>query len=97
MFTINYDIKKGRNQFYIGIDEEHVLAQIKFYYESEHTIVIDHTYVSEELRRGSIANDLLQKVVQLARTKHLKIIPICSYAVKKLTRNNDYQDILYHD
>jgi len=94
---IDYDIKKGTNQFYIGVDEEHILAQIRYYYNSETAIVIDHTFVSEELRGGPLAGNLLEEVVQFARKNNLKIIPDCSYAVKKLTRNNDYKDILYQD
>lgn len=97
MFIIDYDIKKGSNQFYIGIDEQHALAQIRYYFQSDKVIVIDHTFVSEELRGGPLANDLLQEVVKLARTNNLKVIPTCSYAVKKLTRNKDYQDILYQE
>ncbi|MBN2604605.1 MAG: N-acetyltransferase [Bacilli bacterium] len=88
-------IKKGTNRFYIGSDENNSIAEITYYYDSESVIVIDHTYVSEELRGQSIAGKLLHEVVQLARTSNLKVIPVCSYAVLKLTRNDEYKDILY--
>lgn len=88
-------IKEGTNKFYIGTDEDNFIAQITYYYDSEQVIAIDHTYVSEELRGQSIAGKLLQKVVLLARSNHLKIIPICSYAVAKLNSSNEYADVLY--
>lgn len=88
-------IKKGTNKFYIGENENNIIAEITFYYESDKVIAIDHTFVSEELRGQSIAGKLLSSVVDMARNEDLKIIPICSYAVTKLTRNDEYSDILY--
>ena len=58
-------------------------------------INIDHTFVSPELRGQSVAGNLLNHVVKMARNENLKIIPVCSYAVKKMTRNDEYSDILY--
>jgi predicted GNAT family acetyltransferase len=92
---MDLEIKKGTNKFYIGSDENNSIAEITYFYKLDNVIVIDHTYVSEELRGQSIAGKLLQKVVQLARNSNLKVIPVCSYAVVKSTRNDEYKDILY--
>jgi len=88
-------IKKGNNRFYIGESEEQDVARITYYYEQEKVIVINHTFVSPELRGKSIAGKLLSEVVDFAKENDLLIIPKCSYAVAKMTRNDEYKDILY--
>lgn len=88
-------IKFKENMFYIENEKKDIVAKITFYYKEESVIVIDHTLVDKELRGQSIAGKLLEKVVTFARENNLLIIPVCSYAVVKLTRNDEYQDILF--
>lgn len=57
-------------------------------------IVIDHTYVSEDLRGQGIAGELLEKVVLFAREEEKKILPLCPYAKHKLEENAAYLDVL---
>lgn len=88
------EIKKGDNRFYIGESESNDLARITYFYKEDNIIVIDHTFVSPELRGQSVAGKLLNSVVTFAKENNLKIIPVCSYAVKKMMRPG-YEDILY--
>jgi len=90
-------IKEGNNRFFIGKNGEDDIARITYYYKDMFTIVIDHTFVSPELRGKNIAGRLLNKVVGFAQENKLKIIPVCSYAVKKMTRNDEYLDVLYQE
>ncbi len=90
-----FEIKKGNNKFYIGDSNDNFIAQITYVYKKKDVIAIDHTFVSPELRGKSIASKLLSEVVKMAREDNLKVIPICSYAVAKLTRNDEYKDILH--
>jgi len=92
---LNLIIKQGSNRFFIGESEDNDLARITFYYEQENVIVINHTFVAVELRGKAIAAKLLAKVVEFAKDNNLLIIPECSYAVVKMTRNDEYKDILY--
>ena len=89
------DIKKGTNKFYIGEDENSPIARITWKNGGKNIIVIDHTIVDPSLRGQGIAGQLLAKVVEMARNENLKIVPICSYAVVKLTRTNEYEDVLH--
>ena len=91
---MDLEIKKGNNRFYIGNSEENDIARITYYYKEDKVIVIDHTFVSVELRGKAIAGRLLNEVVNFANENGLKIIPLCSYAVKKMTRNDEYADVL---
>jgi len=91
---MDLEIKKGKDRFFIGESEEKDIARITFYYKEESVIVINHTFVSPELRGQAIAGKLLNKVVEFAKENGLLIIPVCSYAVKKMTRNTEYNDVL---
>ena len=91
------EIKKGHNRFYIGESETNDIARITWTVGGEKLILITHTFVAPELRGQSIAGKLLDKVVAYAREENLKVKPVCSYAVVKLTRTDEYADILYKD
>ncbi|MCF7925730.1 MAG: N-acetyltransferase [Candidatus Izimaplasma sp.] len=88
------DIQEGNNRFYIGESEQEAIAEITYQYKTPDVIVINHTFVSPELRGQGIAGKLLQKVVEKARKENLKTIPLCSYAVRKMVNNPEYEDIL---
>lgn len=87
-------IKQGNNGFYVGDNENDYKGIITFVAEGDNTIIIDHTIVKEELRGMGIARKLVDRVVEYAREEDLKIIPQCSYAVKVLTTNDEYKDVL---
>ncbi len=89
------DIKEGDNRFYIGESEKNPLAEIVFCYKKSGIMVIERTFVSEELRGHSVAAKLLEKVVSKARGEGSKIIPECSYAEKVMNREDGYKDVLY--
>lgn len=88
------EIKRGKDRFYIGESELDNIARITWVNGGGNIIVVNHTFVDPELRGQSIANKLLDKVVEMARAENLKIVPSCSYAVAKLTRTDEYKDIL---
>jgi predicted GNAT family acetyltransferase len=88
------EIKRGTNKFYIGENEQNDIARITWLNEGDDVIIVNHTFVDPELRGQSIAGKLLDKVVKMAREENLKVVPTCSYAVAKLTRTDEYKDIL---
>jgi uncharacterized protein len=57
-------------------------------------LIIDHTFVSDELRGQGVAGKLVEKVVQFARTEGKKILPTCSYAKEKIKKTKEYRDVL---
>ncbi|MFC4024768.1 GNAT family N-acetyltransferase [Oceanobacillus longus] len=90
MATIN----QGANKFYIGENVQNPLAEITFVESGEERLVIDHTYVSNDLRGQGIAGQLLENVVVYAREKGKKIIPLCPYAKEKIEKKKEYHDVL---
>lgn len=88
------DIKKGEKSFYVGDNEEEPLANMELVYNGDE-IIINHTFVSEQLRGQNVGRQLLEKVVSFAREKNKKIIPICPYAKAELNKNDHYLDVLH--
>ncbi|WP_067725290.1 GNAT family N-acetyltransferase [Oceanobacillus damuensis] len=87
-------INKGANKFYVGDNIKNPLAEITFVESGEKRIVIDHTYVSNDLRGQGIAGRLVENVVHYAREAGKKILPLCPYAKEKIEKNEEYHDVL---
>lgn len=88
------NIKKGEKGFYVGDNEEEALAKMELVYNGDE-LIIEHTFVSEQLRGQNVARQLLYKVVCFAREKDKKIIPICTFAKDEINKNDDYKDVLH--
>jgi len=56
---------------------------------------IDHTYVNPDNRGQSIAQGLLEAVVEAAKKAGVKLQPVCSYAVKAFQEKAEYQALQY--
>ncbi|ABX40552.1 GNAT family N-acetyltransferase [Lachnoclostridium phytofermentans] len=88
------EIKKGTKSFYIGDSEENPLAIMTYIFSGENLIIVDHTYVSDELKGQGIGKLLLKELVDWVRKENKKIIPQCSYVKAQLEKNKEYHDIL---
>ena len=55
---------------------------------------IVHTGVRPAFEGQGIAKRLLNKVVEQARLKNIKIVPICSYAKKVMEGKEEYKSVL---
>ena len=72
-------VNSENNQFELKIGEH--VASAKFRIE-ENNLFIDYVFAPPELRGTGAASDLMKEIANYAKEKNLKIIPICSYAVK---------------
>jgi hypothetical protein len=57
--------------------------------ESGDSWAITHTIVSSEYRGMGLAKQVLECVLKNAEERGKEIIPICSYAVKYMEKNNE--------
>src|SRR5690625_4445685 len=87
-------IKKGDHKFYVGDNEQEPLAEITFKTKDDHTIIADHTYVSDELRGQGMAGKLLEVLTDYAREENKKIVPVCSYVQSKMEKTTEYHDLI---
>lgn len=88
------EIVKGTNKFYIGEDENNPIAEITYKEKDKHTINVDHTYVSDELRGQGIAGKLVEVITDFARKENVKIIPTCPYVASKMEKTAEYHDLI---
>ncbi|MDX8365805.1 GNAT family N-acetyltransferase [Cytobacillus sp. IB215665] len=89
------NILRGVNRFYIE-NADQLIAEITFVNSGTERLIIDHTFVSNELRGEGIGEALVDKVVNLAREENKKIIPLCPFAKSQFDKKPDYRDVLAH-
>ena len=86
------NIKETNNYFYIGETFENKQAYIE-YAINDDVLVIESTKVNASLRGQGIAATLVDYAVHYARQHNYSIKPVCSYALKQLKNNPEYQDV----
>jgi len=57
-------------------------------------IIIDHTEVDPAFKGRGIGKQLLYKIVEMAREKNIKIIPLCPFAGAMFKKIEDIKDVL---
>ena len=77
--------------FFIFGENGDELAKLTYRKEGE-KLYFESTVVSSELRGQGIAGKLLDAGVEYARENGYKIVPICSYIVKKF-ESGEYDDL----
>ena len=77
--------------FFISDEKGEVIAELT-YRKEENKLYFDHTYVSRLMRGQGIAEKLLDAGVEYAEKNGYKIVPVCSYIVKKF-ENGKYDFI----
>lgn len=81
----------------VALDGEDEVGLITYSILKDDVWAFDHTYVDPQYRGGSIAGDLLEKLVSIARDQDKKILPQCSYVVRKFANNPSYQELEYKE
>ena len=55
---------------------------------------IRYVFAPEELRGTGAAGRLMQGITDIARSKSLKIVPICGYAASWLRKHKEHHDLM---
>lgn len=88
------EIKKGENMFYVGDSEDASIAKMTYVPTGKDKIIIDSTYVADQLRGQGVAGLLLDEAIAYARNESKKIIPLCPYVKGKMEGRAEYEDVL---
>lgn len=79
-----------------AFDGNKKIGYCQFEKKFENVWDITHTVVNKEYGGQGIALKLLDEVVKNAKENNKKLIPTCSYAVKKFDNDKEkYSDVLY--
>lgn len=57
-------------------------------------IIIDHTDLEPEYSGKGVGIKMLYKIVEMARNKNIKIIPLCPFAASVFKKREDIRDVL---
>lgn len=83
---------EGEEFAFRNMKGEKVLAEISWTMLGD-VMVVEHTFVSPELRGQGVAKKVLDRAAEYAREHQYKIEPICSYVVEAFDRYHEYEDV----
>lgn len=83
------DGSKGR---YVLVQDGHE-ADLTYSILSPHTVIADHTAVSEALRGTGAGLKLAERLVADARTEGFKIVPLCPFVNAQRRKHPDWADV----
>lgn len=66
------------------------------YMEGENTIVMTHVGVPMEFRGNGVAGVITKAGLEYAKSKSLRVIPMCSYVAAYIRRNPQYAELTRH-
>jgi predicted GNAT family acetyltransferase len=75
------------------LEEEGKLAFANYRREGE-VLILPHVESHPDLRGKGTAGRLMAGVLDLARKRGLKVLPICGYAAAYIQRHPEYHDLL---
>lgn len=89
--TINESATKG---FALAEDKGTTAGKMTFSIPSSDFIIIDHTEVEQEFKGQGVGKQMLDRLVEMAREKEIKILPLCPFASAMFKKHKDIQDVL---
>ncbi|XMB71955.1 GNAT family N-acetyltransferase [Mycoplasmatota bacterium WC30] len=82
------------NRIYAKQEDNLLLAEVTFPNRDDKRVNLDHVYVDQSLRKAGIAKDLMLLAYKYIKTRNLKIIAKCPYAIAWFKKHEEYQDIV---
>ncbi len=92
MNEIRIEYSEKTNQS-LAFDNDKIIGHCD-YQIKEGKWYITHTMVNSEYGGRGIAKQLVKEVIKQARSRNIKIVPICSYVQKMMLDNDEYKDVL---
>lgn len=80
--------------FAIATDNNEKAGMMSYSIAGKDLIIIDHTEIELEFNGKGIGKQLLLKIVEMARSKNIKILPLCPFANAMFKKITDIQDVL---
>lgn len=90
---VQLEVNDKNGFFYIAIDGK-TEAKMTFVFAGSDKIIIDHTEVNEGNNGKGFGKMMVEKVVEFAREKNIKIIPLCPFTKKVFDKTPAFQDVL---
>ncbi|MCM3612289.1 N-acetyltransferase [Planococcus sp. MERTA32b] len=86
-------VELGQDEFaFRNEDNGTVNAEITWTQMAD-VMVVEHTFVNENMRNQGLAKKLVDRAVEYARENEYKIEPVCSYVATVFERYDEYEDV----
>lgn len=80
--------------FAMARDDDKRAGMMTYSVEGSDLIIIDHTEVDPAYSGKGIGKKMLYKIVEMAREKNVKIIPLCPFAAGMFKKIDEIKDVL---
>ena len=82
-----------RGKFFVEMEDQ-IVGEIIYSWQGHDRIIIEHTEVDESLKGKGIGKQLVEKSVEFAREKGIKVVPICTFAKAVFHKTPEFSDVL---
>ena len=86
--------ESGGKGFAIAREDDKRAGTMTYSIAGPELIIIDHTEVEPGFNGRGIGKMLLYAIVEMAREKNIKIIPLCPFAASVFKKSDDIGDVL---
>lgn len=87
-------IEEETKGFAIAKENEKIAGKMTYSIPSADFIIIDHTEVESIFKGKGVGKQLLYKIVETAREKNIKILPLCPFTDAMFRKLTEIQDVL---
>ena len=92
-YTVEHEEAASKGAFYIDKAGQRV-AEMTYSRTNATMIIIDHTDVDDSLRGEGVGRQLLNALVDWARSTGTKVLPLCPYAKAQFDKDPAIRDVL---
>ena len=90
---IGLELNGSKGYFYVSVDGKQE-GKMTFVFAGNDKIIIDHTEVNPGNNGKGYGKKMVDKAVEYAREKNIKIIPLCPFATATFKKNEEIRDVL---
>jgi len=90
---VQLELNDRKGFFHIDINGK-TEGKMTFVFAGPDKIIIDHTEVNEGNNGKGYGKKMVDKAVEYAREKGIKIIPLCPFAKKVFDKTPEFRDVL---
>ena len=92
-YTVEHEEAASKGAFYIDKAGQQV-AEMTYSRTNATMIIIDHTDVDDSLRGEGVGRQLLNALVDWARSTGTKVLPLCPFAKSQFDKDPAIRDVL---
>jgi uncharacterized protein len=93
---ISYEDHPTKGRFVVRIDGVEGEGELTTSKVTDHLIIADHTFVPETMRGTGAGSALVNRLVEDARAKGQRIVPLCPFVRAQSLRHPEWADVIQH-